>query len=357
MTLAVKVAFLASPFAAAPIDDCRKLEPVDPSLDPVERANVDCNSNGIRDSCEIRIGVLKDENLDGVPDECKLDESQPVRVFSRARDSARQLEALGVVPRATLEFIEAQREVLASDPQALLDALAVREVKLGKPEDFPELAERAGAGGAGGVVRGHFYFAISTQGLFVGAFYAQVVWDNNADPCNRAITGHSYFGGVINAVCNSFQVGNAFTNPCPTLANCPAPTAECLAVQVQCQQIFGPTLNNFNSPVEALCAPCEEPTQRPGDCNADGRVDLADPICLLGHIFLGAPSQLTCGDRSAGDPANIVILDWNGDRRIDIADAISGLKWLFGSNGLPGAQHVLGLGCIVVQGCPDDCGI
>ena len=336
------------------IEEC-KLETVDPTTDPVERADIDCNHNLIRDKCEIRLGLLKDENQDGIPDECKFDENEPVRVFSKSRESARQLEALGFVPRETLDFIEANKEALAADPQAIVDALAVRDFKLGKPEDIPALAEQAGGGASGGVLRGSFFFAISSQGLFVGAFYSQAVWDDSADPCNRAITGHTHVGGVINAVCNSFQVGNVFTNSCPATSSCPAPTAECIALQVKCQQIFGPTLNNFNSPAEILCAPCEEATQRPGDCNADGRVDVGDPICLLGHIFLGSPSVLTCGDGTARDPSNITILDWNGDHRIDIADPISSLKWLFGANGAPGAPHILGTQCIVVTGCPDDC--
>lgn len=56
-----------------------------------------------------------------------------------------------------------------------------------------------------------------------------------------------------------------------------------------------------------------------GDYNADGGVDVADPVALLGHLFAGVPLA-TCPD--AGDA--------NDDGSLDIADAVSVLAYLFG---------------------------
>lgn len=60
-----------------------------------------------------------------------------------------------------------------------------------------------------------------------------------------------------------------------------------------------------------------------GDLNSDGRVDIADPILVLLHIFQGSFEP---GCRDAGDA--------NDDGRLDITDAIYSLQYLF-RGGLP----------------------
>jgi outer membrane protein assembly factor BamB len=70
-----------------------------------------------------------------------------------------------------------------------------------------------------------------------------------------------------------------------------------------------------------------------GDPNGDGKVDLADTLSILGHLFIGAPSL--CLDA----------MDENDDGAVDLADALRGLFYLFAggpppeepfSGGIPG---------------------
>ncbi len=90
--------------------------------------------------------------------------------------------------------------------------------------------------------------------------------------------------------------------------------------------------------------------QLPGDCNQDGALDISDAICLLGHLFLGAPAILPCGDGSILDLVNVSLLDVNGDGMIDLSDPVRMLGFLFGGSGPP----VLGTECVTIAGCPDN---
>src|SRR5262245_3435173 len=42
-----------------------------------------------------------------------------------------------------------------------------------------------------------------------------------------------------------------------------------------------------------------------GDVNADGKIDLADPITILGHLFLGSPVELVSLCQAASGPAGL----------------------------------------------------
>ena len=91
--------------------------------------------------------------------------------------------------------------------------------------------------------------------------------------------------------------------------------------------------------------------QRPGDTNQDGRTDLSDAVSLLGHLFIGNPERLPCGDGAVADPGNAVLLDLNGDTQIDLADGIHLLIYL--SQG--GPQPAGGTECIPIEGCAQAC--
>ncbi len=72
----------------------------------------------------------------------------------------------------------------------------------------------------------------------------------------------------------------------------------------------------FGSPVS---------TFRRGDANADGLLDVADPVFILAALFTGGPAS-TCAEAS----------DANDDGSVDLADAVAALNALFGSGpGLP----------------------
>ncbi len=65
-----------------------------------------------------------------------------------------------------------------------------------------------------------------------------------------------------------------------------------------------------------------ETSFRRGDCNADGSIDVSDPIHLLLHLF--------AGDR---EPPCTVACDANDDEKLDLADAVTLLTHLFAHGG------------------------
>ena len=91
--------------------------------------------------------------------------------------------------------------------------------------------------------------------------------------------------------------------------------------------------------------------QLPGDLNQDSRVDISDAIGLLGHLFVGNPASLPCGDGAANDPDNVRLLDVNGDNGVNLTDAIGLLTWLFRG----GAPHANGEECVLIPACPESC--
>ena len=86
-----------------------------------------------------------------------------------------------------------------------------------------------------------------------------------------------------------------------------------------------------------------------GDCNADGMIDIADPIYILNEIF------------SRGDPASCDdACDMNDDGMKDIGDAVYALSAQFTGGPPPPAPHpscgsdptVDTLDCETFTGCP-----
>jgi len=63
--------------------------------------------------------------------------------------------------------------------------------------------------------------------------------------------------------------------------------------------------------------------QLPGDLTQDRTVDISEAIALLGFLFQSAPARLPCGDGSARDRGNVALGDWNGDRGLDLTDAVA----------------------------------
>ena len=84
-----------------------------------------------------------------------------------------------------------------------------------------------------------------------------------------------------------------------------------------------------------------------GDCNQDGVLALSDAICLLGALFQGQPSHLPCGDGSSRHPANLSLLDYEGNGRLGIGDALGILRFLFRDGPPPPSED-----CRSIIGCP-----
>lgn len=87
----------------------------------------------------------------------------------------------------------------------------------------------------------------------------------------------------------------------------------------------------------------------PGDCNADGRRNISDAVCLLGFLFRGAPQSLPCGSGLPEDGANLQLLDHNGDQRINLSDPVSLIAYHFRGGPPPRS----GLDCLEILDCSD----
>ena len=94
-----------------------------------------------------------------------------------------------------------------------------------------------------------------------------------------------------------------------------------------------------------------EGQQIPGDLDQDGALNITDAVGLLRTLFRPSGPALPCGSGDLDDPANQRLLDLNGDRRIDLADANHVLNYLFRSGPAP----VLGVQCIEIAGCLSVC--
>jgi len=89
--------------------------------------------------------------------------------------------------------------------------------------------------------------------------------------------------------------------------------------------------------------------QQPGDVNADGILDISDPVALLEALFLGSTKPLPCEGDIASE-GNRTVVDASGDGAVDISDGIRLLGFLF----IGGAPPALGTDCLPVSGCARD---
>jgi hypothetical protein len=89
--------------------------------------------------------------------------------------------------------------------------------------------------------------------------------------------------------------------------------------------------SQFDADQDGVGDACEPrpPGRIPGDCNQDGRLNIADAICVLGVLFLGTPPRFPCGNGRSSDPGNLALLDWQPDGVVNIADPIALLTFLF----------------------------
>ncbi len=80
----------------------------------------------------------------------------------------------------------------------------------------------------------------------------------------------------------------------------------------------------------------------PGDANLDGRRNIADAVAVLRRLFLADRTPPPC-QRAPDDPANVALLDGNGDGRVDVSDVVHlprrpaarGRRAVHGDPGLP----------------------
>ena len=90
--------------------------------------------------------------------------------------------------------------------------------------------------------------------------------------------------------------------------------------------------------------------QLPGDSNQDGRLNIADTLTFLLHLFGGTARSLPC-EGEMGVDGNLALFDVNGDGGVDVADGVYTLSYLF-QNGPP---PTAGETCVRMVGCPSVC--
>jgi hypothetical protein len=101
--------------------------------------------------------------------------------------------------------------------------------------------------------------------------------------------------------------------------------------------------NSTSEPVEPAGG------QVPGDITQDGRLNIADAVSLLRHLFAGGAPP--CGGDTIAEGGNRTLLDLDASRRVDLTDAVFLLNFLFRRGPLP----ALGTGCVPIEGCPAVC--
>jgi len=95
------------------------------------------------------------------------------------------------------------------------------------------------------------------------------------------------------------------------------------------------------------------PGDVPGDCNQDAVLDLSDALCALGVLFTGIPPAFPCGDGTPEDAGNLALIDWQADGSLDLSDPVGMLQFLFNAGAahplaVPGAETT---GCVSIEGC------
>ncbi len=90
--------------------------------------------------------------------------------------------------------------------------------------------------------------------------------------------------------------------------------------------------------------------QVPGDVDQSGVLNVTDGVLILGILFGGRHDRLPC-EGSLESAGNTKMLDIDGNRDVNLADAVSLLNYLF----LRGDPPALGTDCVPVLGCPSVC--
>jgi hypothetical protein len=90
--------------------------------------------------------------------------------------------------------------------------------------------------------------------------------------------------------------------------------------------------------------------QLPSDLDQDGRRNITDAVTLLLRLFGGLGAALPC-EGSIATGGNLALHDASGDGRVDLADAVHMLEYLFRA----GPPPALGPACVRIAGCPEGC--
>jgi chitodextrinase len=106
-----------------------------------------------------------------------------------------------------------------------------------------------------------------------------------------------------------------------------------------CYQVSTKGGGKESAKTSQVCATTPKPPTgtnfKRGDTNADGGINLTDAVVLLGYLFLGNPTSLSCQDAA----------DANDSGDLNLTDAVYGLGWMFLGNptALPAPGAVCGV--------------
>jgi hypothetical protein len=103
---------------------------------------------------------------------------------------------------------------------------------------------------------------------------------------------------------------------------------------------------------------CRRGRQIVGDCNQDGRVDIADPICLARVLFQGREPLFPCEGGEVPGRGDIELLDSSFDDKLGLVDIIISIEALFTARPAPASPVAPGCAsrCRFVHGCSENPG-
>jgi hypothetical protein len=302
----------------------------------------DCNRNGSADSLDIAAGRSIDEDADGYPDECATPPGYTFQVLPD-RETLCEGSELKAVPGARLAFNRYEKTGSAATARITVpEATAIVPVVL-------EVVLTSNSPGDGGVLQ--WSLAIATDASFhlVSATTAGTAGDaRSADFLHLAMADPALNQGQQEGVVSRVRrfprspaldpVGEAvvlkLSGSIDTSGLAPGQETSPCHVSVSrslcwrnCDQggrVSTSISAGGRSPDWAHCdlslivSVASKTAFVRGDCNDDDRIDIADAVCALEWLFLGHPA-----------PSCTATVNTNGDGVVDISDPVSLLGFLF----------------------------
>ena len=348
---------------------------------------LDCNGSDIPDACDIDSGSSDDANANGIPDECDMDcdangvpdDIDLARGDAYDCDGNYRLDSCDIASGASDIDENGELDICQADcdgngvPDAFDiergDAIDCDENDVLDACDIATGARDVNEDGILDVCQEDCDEDGIPDRTQIAEGADDCDEDNRLDACQLAESSDVDFDGngvldVCQDDCNLNQIPDTFEIEARPELDCDLSgildaceiesdaTLDCNDNNVLdgCDIADGSAVDSDRNHVPDSC---EGGQQVPGDCNQDGTTDLADALCLLGALFGSSGiAELPCRDDPSSPHPRL--LDWQGDGRVNLTDAVALLQHLFAS----GPPHVLAAGeteaaCVRVFGCDD----
>ena len=312
---------------------------------PVTFRGHDCNSNGISDAEDIATGESSDCNTNNIPDECDL----------ASGDSRDDCNEDGVPDECQLECLEPValcRDVTMSAGEDCLADVAPSDVDDGSldPQGEP-LTFTLEPSGPFALGETAVLLHVESNSGYSSSCSAMVSIVDDTPPtilCPGVVTVPCV-GGEGSVADFEIVAGDTCT-PNPNVVCTPSSGTLFPPGSTSVTCTATDAAGNVATCTFDVVVTCGN-LILPGDCNADGELDISDGLCLLIVLFLGTGRELPCGDGTILDTSNQALMSWGEVPDIDLSDAVALLNWQF----LGGPPHVLGTDCTPIVGCPEIC--